>query len=128
MSMKSEFDAIIRKYGHEIVLQRRDQSTKDKEPGYLPKLEKHRTRFSIANTRNLANAQTEQMEGLVNTTNRVYYFKADVCPYEGDRIYETDYRSEDKQTIWVIEQAVPERGKGGSLVYWATGATRIVPN
>lgn len=128
MSMRSEFDAILRQYGHDIILQRRDQSSDDKEPKYFPKLEKHKTRFSIYNNRGLANSQTEQMEGLLNTTNRAYYFKADVCPYEGDLIYETDYRSEDKQTIWVIEQAVPEHGEKGSLVYWAVGATRIRPN
>ena len=128
MSMKSSLESILRSFGHEVILQRRDQNTDDKNPGYLPTLEKHKVRFSIYNNRGLANSQTEAMEGLVNTTNRAYYFKADVCPYEGDRIYETDYRSQDGKTVWVIEQAVPQRGENGSLVYWSCGVSRILPN
>lgn len=128
MSMKSDFDKILKDYGHKIYLQRRSQTTDCDGVEYREELEIHLTRFSIYNNRGLPNTQTEQMEGLLNSSGRVYYFKSDVCPYEGDRIYEEDFRTPNKQTVWVIEQAVPERGNSGVVVYWAVGAGRISPN
>lgn len=68
------------------------------------------------------------MEGLTNTSQRTYYFLPDVNPYEGDRIYESEERTEDKQSIWSIDQVVGMRGVRGEIIYWIAGVTRIKPN
>ena len=125
--MKKDFNSIIRQYGHDVLLQRRTQ-TVDSIPTYSDVLEKHTVRADSPNSRTLIKSQSENMEGLVNTSERIYYFKSEVNPYEGDRIYEVDYRNNKYQSVWVIDQAFPMRGIDGHIVYWAAGATRIKPN
>lgn len=125
--MKNDFDSIIRQYGYDILLQRRTQNIKG-IPSYSEALEKHTVRSDSPNSRTMTKTQSEQMEGLVNTSERIYYFRSEVNPYEGDRIYELDYRNSSYQSVWVIDQAFPMRGLDGHIIYWATGATRIKPN
>lgn len=125
--MQAKMKAIILKYGHDIYLQRRSENTKGK-PVYADDIEKHTVRFSIYNNRTLPNVQQEQLEGLVNTSSRVYYFLYEVNPYEGDRIYEDDPRNEKHQSVWQIDAAVPMRGIGGQIIYWVAGCSRIRPN
>jgi hypothetical protein len=72
--------------------------------------------------------QQENIEGIVNSAERVYYFKFDVEPRERDRIYEYDPRLTKNQTVWTIDQAVPMRGAGGEVVYHAAGVSRVRPN
>lgn len=126
-NMRSEFESILRQYGHDIFLQRRTQNTSGL-PTYSDTLERHTVRFSVTATRTIPKTQAEQMEGITNTSERIYYFKNDANPYEGDRIYESDLRNEENKTVWVIDQAIPMRGLGGNIVYWYAGATRIKPN
>jgi PAS domain-containing protein len=124
-SMQAKFKGILQRYGHNILLQRR---TQDANPTYSDTLERHTVRFSIYNARTLPHLQVEKAEGLINTAQRVYYFMAEVNPWEGDRIYEEEFRTPDKQSVWVIDQAVPMRGINGEVIYWYAGATRIRPN
>lgn len=123
--MKLEFEKILKGYGHDVFLQRRTQET-GATLVYSDKLEVHTTRYTLTNNRALTGTQQEQKEGLLNTSERVYYFKSDVNPCEGDRIYEQDPRL--GQTVWVIDQAYPFRGENGLFIYWSVGATRIKPN
>ncbi len=125
--MQTNFKHILKKYGHNIGLQRRTQNT-DSKPVFSDEIEIHTVRFSIYNSRGLPSAQVENMEGVSNTSQRVYYFLPEVIPYEGDRIYEEDFRTPKNQTVWSIDQAVGMRGVNGDIVYWAAGATRIQPN
>lgn len=126
-AMQASFDSILRRYGHNIYLQRSSQST-DGPITYSDILERHTVRWSIYNNRGLQNAQQEAQEGILNTTARVYYFKADVFPYEGDRIYEEEARPTDKKSVWTIESVAPMRGDNGKIIYFACGCGRISPN
>ncbi len=125
--MQSQFKGILAKYGHNVMLQRCSKDS-DGRITYSDELERHTTRFSVYNGRNLPNVQAESIEGITNTSGRVYYFLPEVNPYEGDRIYEQDSRAHDNQTVWALDSAVPMRGINGDIVYWWCGATRIRPN
>ncbi len=125
--MHADFEAILRRYGHDIMLQRRVSQNVDGEPTYSNTLEIHTVRH-MANTRSLPNAQQEMIEGILNTSERIYFLKANAFPYEGDRIYEQDPRADDKQSVWVIDQALPMRGENGEIVFYTCGVTRIRPN
>lgn len=124
-SMEGKFNSILKKYGHDIYLQRHVE-TSEGEVSYSDTLEVHTTRYSTYTPRNLPNARQEQMEGIVSTFERVYYFKKDVNPYNGDRIYEEEFRPE--KSVWLIDQVTPMRGVGGTIVYWAVGCTKIRPS
>jgi hypothetical protein len=125
--MKKDFDAIIRQYGYDIFLQRRTQNS-DEIPTYSEVLERHTVRSGMASSRSLMNSQDEMIEGLLGTSARIYYFLSDSNPYEGDRIYEVDFRSEKLQSVWLISHVFPQRGLDGHVVYWIVGVTRSKPN
>lgn len=124
--MKKDFEKIISSYGHDIFLQRRTQNPKE-IPTYSDTLEIHTVRINSI-LRGAVKAEQELPEGIVNTSERIYFFKADALPFEGDRIYEYDERAFDKSTVWVIDSAIPMRGTGGEIVFWTVGATRLRPN
>lgn len=121
MSMKSDFEQIIRSYGHDIFLQRKNNDL------YSETLEVHTVRYDSA-VGQLSNAQVEAEEGIVNTTIRQYYFLASSKPFEGDRIYEQEPEAPSGQSVWLIDATVPMRGENGSIVYYSCGTTRIIPN
>lgn len=125
--MRNDFEDILTRYGHDVYLQRADLDDCG-ERVYSDTLEKHTTRFSIGIHRNLPRSQAEQMEGILNTTDRSYYFKYDVNPFEGDRIYDYLDRNEDDKEVWLINSAVGLRGTDGRIIYWVAGVTRIWPN
>ena len=124
--MRSDFERIIKDYGHDVYLQR--SSVDDGVISYSNTLEKHTTRFSVGIHRNLPRAQEESMEGITNTTDRTYYFQYDVKPYEGDRIYDYLDRAENDQEVWLINSSVGMRGVDGKIEFWACGVTRVDPN
>lgn len=125
--MEMQFNTILKRYGHNVYLQRRSETSAG-VVSYSDTLEVHTTRYSIYSPRNLPNARQEQMEGIVSTTERVYYFKPDVNPYEGDRIYEEEFRTLDGKSVWLVDQVTPMRGANGEIIYWAVGVTKIRPN
>lgn len=138
--MKSEFDKIIEAHGHYVYLQR---STVDNDGKITYRkndagkwvLEKVKVRHRGFNSA-LPNVANELPEGQVNTSERTYYFKSEVIPFENDRIYEEDLRAEifsgdesqGKYTVWTIDSALPLRGAGGDIDYWVCGVTRTRPN
>jgi hypothetical protein len=78
-TMQAKIKDILAKYGHDVLLQRRVM-TSIGETSYPNPPERHTVRFSVYNNRGLANVQQELLEGLVNTSTRVYYFLHDVNP------------------------------------------------
>jgi hypothetical protein len=128
-SMRQEMDRILANYGHDVYLQRVDNTTTDYEDiRYYDELEIHTVRFSVTANRALPGMRQEMREGILNTAERIYYFRYDANPFEGDRIYEIEPRPKDRQIVWLIDGAVPMFGINGNLVYWVCGATRIRPN
>lgn len=94
-------------------------------------------------TRGLPGISQDRAEGIVHTVDMIYYFLPDAKPREGDRIYEEDDRftsppnerprrnhigTKGGQTTWIIDYALPMRGVGGRIVFWAAGVTRETPN
>lgn len=128
--MRSDFEQILKEYGHDVYLQRKKPNEDEllEKDEYFDNLEKHTARFSVGVHRNLPRAQAEQMEGLVNTTDRTYYFKHDVNPYEGDRIYDYLDRAPRDMEVWSVSASVGMRGANGQIIFWVAGVTRIHPN
>lgn len=127
--MRNEFEAVLKSYGHDVFLQRKSQDpTKEENELFSTVLERHTTRFSVFGTTGLENVAMQMPEGMVNSDSRVYYFKFDVYPFEGDRIYEHEPRAMNGQSVWEIDIAHPMYGVGGILAYWVTAATRLEPN
>lgn len=133
--MRREFDNILRRYGHDVYLQRAIQPTnfwtdndRQSDIEYKSDLEIHTVRFSLKNNTPLSTAREEAIEGLLNTHDRIYYFRYDANPFENDRIYEIEPRPRDRQKVFVIDAAVPMYGIGGNLVYWVCGATSDLPS
>lgn len=127
MSISSDFESILKEFGHDVYLQR-SSIDEDGQITYANTLEKHTTRFSVGIHRNLPRTQEEAMEGILNTTDRTYYFSKNVNPFEGDRIYDYLERAENNQEVWLINATVGLRGEDGQISFWAAGVTRISPN
>ena len=121
--MGTQFDAILRKYGHNIYLNRRLPDVSE-TPKYSDKFEIWTVRHRVPQS--LSSVEKDTAAGILNTSERLYYFQAIAHPFDGDRIYEDDPRVD--QTVWVIDTAVPMRGLNGELDYYIVGATRIRPN
>lgn len=127
--MRDEMDRILANYGHDVYLQRVVDTSDDyQDITYSDDLEIHTVRFSITANRALPGMRQEMREGILNTAERVYYFRYDANPFDNDRIYELEPRPRDRQIVWVIDGAVPMFGPNGNLVYWMAGATRIRPS
>lgn len=125
---------ILRTHGHDILLQRRDPSGVE----FQNRLEKHTVRHMYPNTRGLAGILQYQPEGRVHVVDMIYFFLPNARPKEGDRIYERDPRFSDHvadggkfndgQTLWLLDYALPMRGRNGKIVFYAAGVTRESPN
>lgn len=124
--MRQEMDRILANYGHDVYLQRVVDSSDYENITYSDALEIHTVRFSVTANRALPGMRQEMREGILNTAERIYYFRYDANPFDNDRIYELEPRP--RQVVWVIDGAVPQFGPNGNLVYWMVGATRIRPN
>lgn len=128
--MIQDFDHIIKSYGHDILLQKRVQgSSLTNKAEYNPKLERHTVRHMVPATRGLPTLLQDKMEGLVASSERIYFFRRDAYPYTGDRIYEYD-DSEKRvgQSTWIVDEVLPMRGAGGKIIFWMAGVTQERPN
>lgn len=121
--MKDEFDRVLKQYGHDIYLQRRIRSTGHDQGGWSDTFEIHTVRHMLTDG---VSSQDEATEGVLNTTQRVYFFRKEAIPFDGDRIYEDDPRV--TTTGWIIEGVIPLRGLNGDIEYYKAGATRFLPN
>lgn len=121
---------ILRDYGHNVYLQRRGADVdvdQYRKAQYSNKLERHTVRHMHPSSVGLAGATQQAREGVETNVDRVYWFRWDVNPTEGDRII--DHKPEGnpptlKQEAFLIDYAQPMRGNGGRIEYWSCGATR----
>lgn len=122
--LRRVLDKVLRDWGHDVILQRASGDAWK----WTAEYERHTVRSMYPSGRAaLAHVQEERTEGLVHTVDMIYYFRRDACPREMDRIYEKDDRYPSGQTTWLIDYALPMRGKGGLVDYWMVGATRENP-
>lgn len=122
IQLKRTLDRILREWGHDVILQR----VKSPENTYSNKLERHTVRHKYPATRGLPGIREEMPEGIIHNVDMIYYFRSDAKPKEDDRIYEESL-GEGQQT-YIIDFALPMRGKGGKIVYYMCGASREEPN
>lgn len=131
IDLRSVFERILREWGHDVYLQK---VANFGEPNAAPRyttddqgrhvLEKHTTRHTYPGARALGNILTEEIEGMLTDYEVIYYFKHDVNPRTGDRIYENIVRYPNNLVTFIVDTAIPMRGKGGRIEFWATGATK----
>lgn len=130
--LRRALDGVLRNWGHDVMLQRKNPDGR----GFQSKLERHTVRHRYPAVRGLPQIAQERPEGMTHVVDMVYYFNANARPREGDRIYEFDTRYDGMdgevddygQSTWLIDYAIPMRGKGGQVIFWATGVTREEPN
>jgi len=127
MRMKSDFDGILRRYGHDVYVQKRILDDKG-NISFSDTLTKYTVRHSLINNRALPQSRIENEEGITNTADRLYYFTSEANVYEGDRIYEDEPDAPGGKTVWSIDQVLRMKGNHGDLVYKVAGVTRIRPN
>jgi len=130
-NLKRALNEILRDWGHDVFLQRKDPSGS----GWQNVLERHTVRHTYPSVRGIPQIMSERSEGLVHAVDLVYYFRPEASPREGDRIYEHDPRykghvgpSGSGQTTWLIDYALAMRGYGGKIEFWTIGCTREEPN
>lgn len=132
MDLRTEFDLILKEWGQNIFLQRLRTPFIDTEhctPKYTHVLEKHTVRsMNVLASRFLADTKLEQMEGIEYNSEMVFWFRHDVNPISGDRVYMDIPRYPSGQDpVYEIDYADPKYGVRGEIAFWATGATRIRP-
>lgn len=122
---------ILKTHGHDVILQRRTASGH----GFSNTFEKHTVRHMYPNTRGLANILQDRPEGNIHNVDMIYFFLPGARPREGDRIYEQDDRFEgyvgpagSGQTTWIVDYALPLRGRRGQITFFTVGVSREEPN
>jgi hypothetical protein len=124
MNVKQVFKGILRKWGNDILLQRRTNTSNSINKEYSNKLERHTVRSRYPGSP--VGVAQEQIEGVLHNADMIYYFKHDANPMEGDRIYENYERNNNDVRVFIVSYAIPMRGRGGSIDFWTVGATREV--
>lgn len=133
-NLRATFKGILGDWGHNVLLQHR---TLDGE-SFQRKLELHTVRYTYPQKSGISRIAEYQPEGRVHTVDILYYFRHDASPVEGDRIYEYDGRYPELDShgnpiqhtghsTWLVDYALPLRGKRGQIVYYTVGATRERP-
>lgn len=123
INAERSFRNILRQYGHDILLQRRLSD----DFIYSENLERITTRSRIGRMSELVHMQDEAFEGVTSNVDLIYYFESNVNPKQGDRIYENNISSIDDASMFLIDFALPIRGRMGKISYWICGATRERP-
>lgn len=130
INLRATFDKVMRTTGHNILLQRRSMDdTENPHPQKIwsNTLERHTVRHRYGNNIGLQKIQQTEEEGQVHNVDMIYYFRWDSNPREGDRVYEMDERFNKNLATFLIDYALPMRGKAGEVTYWVVGASRESP-
>jgi hypothetical protein len=123
-NLSRTFKEILRKWGHDVLLQRR----LDDSYNYSSRFERVTTRHMYPANSDLVNILKESSEGnITDAVEYIYYFDSSVNPRTGDRIYENIQGHADPNSVYRIDYAVPMRGRFGKIEYWVAGATRETP-
>lgn len=124
MDIRKSADSILRKYGWDILFQRRTNKDADTKQ-YANALERHTVRGVMpGSSLGIAGIAREQEPGVTHDADMVYYFRYNANPEEGDRIYDNVGREDGDVRRYIIDWATPMRGANGRIEYWTTGATR----
>lgn len=123
MDIRRVFEGILKKWGHDVLLQRRINTDNSLEKEFSTRLERHTTRNRLPG---VVGIEEENLEGEFANADLIYYFKWNVNPREGDRIYENYERGLNDVVLFEVTYAHPMRGRGGNINYWAVGAQRVV--
>lgn len=137
MNLRATVNSIMKKWGHDVLLQRKLVSPPtgglyglQENSGYSKQLERHTTRHRWPNqSGGLTGVLQEQTEGVDAQVDLIYYFLWDVNPKSGDRIYD---KNPTGWTHYTIDWALPMRFQNGRIEYWITGVSMesegLVPN
>lgn len=125
MDLRAKVNNILARWGHDILLQRRLTATASGVYGsdytYAEKLERHTTRHRLPGEGSgLTGVVQEQAEGIDAEVDLIYYFKWDVNPKSGDRIYDQNPTGVRR---YVIDWSQPMRYQNGRIEYWIVGAS-----
>ncbi len=88
-SKRLQFDAILKKWGYNVFLQRRMNPYESLNAEYEKKLEKHTVRSTYKTKNSLVSVAQEESEGVTHNFDLTFYFRWDAEPRRGDRIYES---------------------------------------
>lgn len=123
---RQRFDWILQNWGNDVLLQRRGR-----DGTFTNTLEKHTSRISISTSMTLSDGLSHEPEGQVVDARVMFYFRHDVDPRVGDRIYEYERRNTDadigEQTVYIITDSYPVKGRLGEIAYYAARAVRHRP-
>lgn len=129
MNLRNVVDQLLKQWGHDILLQRRVNPWTEERAVFTRQLERHTTRKMHSSSTYLASLRDEQFEGVLADLDLVYWFRWDVNPTQGDRIYDNITNGvPENQEIYVIDKAVPLKGHHGRVEFWACGCTQKKPN
>lgn len=128
-TLEKNFESIIRRFGHNVYLQRVLNSEQANEvPQYTQKLERWTVYSQFPGGSVRADSVMEESdEGLTSDVDIIFYFQAEVNPTMGDLIYEEMDRYPNREAVYEIEYAIPMKGYGGRLVFWEVAAMRLLP-
>lgn len=126
-NLRRSFEGTLRRYGHNVYLQRRINEYDGENPQWVNQLERHTVRHTSGRSINLPEIAMEMSEGIIHDTDIVYYFKWDANPQSGDRIYENIDIYPHSLETFLIDKAIPMRGLGGQIVFWTVGASQETP-
>jgi hypothetical protein len=127
VDLRAKFYQTLKKYGHDILLQRVSNNYDGTDPTYPKKVERHTVRYTYPALAGLYDEVGEEIAGIIHNADMIYYMQWDVNPQEGDRIYENMPGLPNDQMVYTIDMALPLRGSGGRIEYWACGVTRSSP-
>jgi len=124
ISISRAFKNVLKEWGHDVLIQRR----LDDDFNYSSRFERVTTRHMYPANSDLVNLLRENSEGTsADAVEMIYYFESNVNPKTGDRIYENIDVDASKPTIFLIDYAIPMRGRFGKIEYWVAGVTKEKP-
>jgi len=124
INLGKTFKNILREWGHDVLIQRR----LDDKFNYSSRFERVTTRHMYPANSDIVNLLRENSEGTSpDAVEMIYYFEGRINPRTGDRIYENIEGHRNPDSVFLIDYAVPMRGRFGKVEYWVVGATRENP-
>lgn len=132
MDLRLDLDAFLKKWGQNVYLQRRKTPFVDTPDGcakYNNVLEKHTVRtMNVAASRALGAIKQEETEGIEYPVEMVFWFRYDVNPISGDRVYmQVPRYPSGKDPVYELDFADPKYGFQGRIEFWAAAGTKIRP-
>lgn len=130
--LREEFDRLLKQWGQNIYLQRLNKPFTNQMTGtnlYTNKLEKHTVRtMNTLTSGGLGRVQAEEEEGVGYPTEMVFWFRWDVNPISGDRVYmDVPRYPKGQDPVYKLDYADAKYGAQGRIEFWACAGTKIRP-